>query len=110
MYSKELFKGTLKTIVLRLLQEEDRMYGYQITQRVKELTEGELELTEGALYPTLHKLERQGLVVVEKERVGGRLRKYYRLSPSGVTSALDYQEEFRQFVLAMNRILQLKLD
>ena len=78
MYSKELFKGTLKTLVLHLLQEEGRMYGYQITQRVRELSEGELELTEGALYPTLHKLEKAGLIVAEKERVRGRMRKYYR--------------------------------
>jgi DNA-binding PadR family transcriptional regulator len=110
MYSKELFKGTLKTIVLHMLQREGRMYGYQITQRVKELSNGELELTEGALYPTLHKLERAGLVVAEKERVGGRLRKYYQLSPSGETEAVNYLADFRQFVLSMSRMLQLKLD
>jgi PadR family transcriptional regulator PadR len=110
MYSKELLKGTLKTIVMHLLQEEGRMYGYQITQRVKVLTSGELELTEGALYPTLHKLEKSGLIVSEKERVGGRLRKYYQLSPSGQTQAVNYLEEFRRFVLSMNRILHLKLD
>ena len=49
MYSKELLKGTLKTIILKLLSESDRMYGYQITQKVKEVTEGKINLTEGAL-------------------------------------------------------------
>ena len=108
MYSKELFKGTLKTLVLHLLREEGRMYGYQITQRVRELSDGELELTEGALYPTLHKLEKAGLIVAEKERVGGRMRKYYLLSDAGAVSALDYVQEFQAFVRMMNRILQLK--
>ena len=42
MYSKELFKGTLKTLVLHLLRTEGRMYGYQITQRVRELSDGAL--------------------------------------------------------------------
>ena len=41
------------------------MYGYQLTQRAKELTEGELEMTEGALYPLLHKLESDGLIYSE---------------------------------------------
>jgi len=60
MYSSELIKGTLKTIILKLLSEEKRMYGYEITQKVKELTGGKIQLTEGALYPTLHALEAQG--------------------------------------------------
>ena len=110
MHSKELFKGTLKTLILHLLQAEGRMYGYQITQRVRELTDGELELTEGALYPTLHKLEKAGLIISEKERVGGRVRKYYLLSDSGTVSATDYLDEFRDFVLTMNRIFKLNLD
>lgn len=110
MYSKELFKGTLKTLVLHLLQTEGRMYGYQITQRVRELSEGDLALTEGALYPTLHKLERAGLIVSEKERVGGRVRKYYLLSDLGTVTASDYLNEFRDFVQTMNRIFKLKLD
>ena len=110
MYSKELLKGTLKTIVLRLLEENGRMYGYQITQRVKELSDGQLALTEGALYPTLHKLEKEGLLTTEKEKVGGRVRKYYRLSPQGKASAADYLQQFEAFVLVMNRVLRLRTD
>lgn len=110
MYSKELLKGTLKTIILRLLEENGRMYGYQITQRVKELSDGQLELTEGALYPTLHKLEKEGLLTTEKEKVGGRVRKYYRLSPQGKVSAADYLQQFEAFILVMNRVLRLRTD
>jgi len=110
MHSKELLKGTLKTIVLHLLQTGGRMYGYQITQRVKVLSEGELVLTEGALYPTLHKLEKAGLIVSQKEKVGGRMRKYYALSDLGTESAVDYLDQFQEFVQTMNRIFKLKLD
>ena len=49
--SNEYVRGTLKTIVLNLLSDNGRMYGYEITQQVKERTSGEITLTFGALYP-----------------------------------------------------------
>jgi hypothetical protein len=64
MYSSELIKGTLKTIILKLLVENKRMYGYEITAKVKELTADKIQLTEGALYPTLHALEADGLLAI----------------------------------------------
>ena len=51
------------------------MYGYQMTQRAKDLTKGELEMTEGALYPLLHKLEDDGLITSEIQNINGRDRK-----------------------------------
>lgn len=56
----QLLKGHLHTLVLHLLAEKGRMYGYEITREVKERTQGQVLLTEGALYPVLHKLESQG--------------------------------------------------
>jgi len=53
MHSSELLKGTLQTILLKVLKDNGKMYGYEITQRVKELSAGSILLTEGALYPTL---------------------------------------------------------
>jgi DNA-binding PadR family transcriptional regulator len=108
MYSKELIKGTLKTIILKLLAENDRMYGYEITRHVRELTDGELVLTEGALYPTLHKLEKEGFLVTEKESIGKRVRKYYSLTPSGNEASLDKLREFQEFVQMMQLILNPK--
>ena len=61
MHSPELLKGTLQTILLKVLKDHGKMYGYEITQRVKELSDGRILLTEGALYPSLHKLEAEGL-------------------------------------------------
>lgn len=105
MYSQELIKGTLKTIVLSLLSEHDRMYGYEITQHVKEKTSGEIQLTEGALYPTLHKLEAEGLLTTEKVSIGKRVRKYYRLTENGNKQANDRVNEFRRFTETMNNLL-----
>jgi DNA-binding PadR family transcriptional regulator len=59
---------------MKLLEEKGRMYGYEITQKVKEITKGELNITEGALYPALHKLEADGLLDVEVEKVDNRLK------------------------------------
>lgn len=110
MYSKELLKGTLQTIVLKLLAEHGRMYGYQITQKVKILTHEEIVLTEGALYPTLHKLEAEGLLVTEKEYIGKRVRKYYQLTDTGKVAMNNKVEEFAAFVKTMQTLLQFKLQ
>ena len=46
MGNQKLYKGSLQTIILKLLESNDKMYGYEITQKVKELTKGELKITE----------------------------------------------------------------
>jgi PadR family transcriptional regulator, regulatory protein PadR len=109
MYSKEILKGTLKPIILKLLQEQNRMYGYEITQRVKELTEGKINITEGALYPLLHKLEAEGVVTTDLENIGKRVRKYYKLTPQGSTIAQDLVEEFLDFMVTIKHVLDPNL-
>ena len=85
------------------------MYGYEITQRVKERTKEQITLTEGALYPTLHKLEAEGLVSVEKVNVGRWVRKYYRLTQAGDTATTTKLREFvvHTRVLAINSELKI---
>ena len=95
----------MQTIILKLLSENGRMYGYEITQKVKEMTQAELVLTEGALYPTLHKLEAQGLLVTEQEMVSGRTRKYYSLTPSGDEETVSKIAEFESFLKTMQLLL-----
>ena len=102
----DFLRGTLKTIVLKLLSEQERMYGYEITQSVKERTQGALILTFGALYPVLHKLEQEGLVQAEAVEVDGRLRKYYLLTPTGSTTAALKISEFERFMETMRTLLQ----
>jgi PadR family transcriptional regulator, regulatory protein PadR len=107
MQQSELLKGNLQTIVLKLLADNGKMYGYEITKRVKELSSGGMLLTEGALYPTLHKLEAEGFLNTETIPVGRRIRKYYNLTETGHYSVKDKINEFIDFVNIMNRILQL---
>jgi PadR family transcriptional regulator PadR len=107
MYSSELIKGTLKTIILKLLSESNKMYGYEITSKVKELTGGKIQLTEGALYPTLHALEAKGILTTEVVNVGNRIRKYYSLTPAGKGVASEKLTEFNDFIVTMTELLNL---
>lgn len=106
MNSKELIKGTLRIIILKLLAENKRMYGYEITQRVKDLSDGEIELTFGALYPTLHKLEAENLLTTKTIVVDNRARKYYSLTSSGNEAARVELKEYFGFAKAMNLVLK----
>ncbi len=105
-----LFKGSLTTIVLKLLSERDRMYGYEITKKVKELSGGELVLTEGALYPALHKLEAEGLLSVSVENIGNRPRKYYSLTKTGKKQVVNKLSDLQDFFLQMQTLLNLQLQ
>jgi PadR family transcriptional regulator PadR len=108
MYSSELIKGTLKTIILSLLSNEEKMYGYEITQKVKDRTGGKIQLTEGALYPTLHALEAQGILSTEVVNVGNRLRKYYSITPTGKSVANEKVTEFSEFMATMRILLEVQ--
>lgn len=108
MYSSELIKGTLKTIILKLLSDNDKMYGYEITHKVKELTGGKIQLTEGALYPTLHALEAQGILSTDVVNVGNRIRKYYSVTPKGKKVATEKVNEFSEFLDTMIFLLDLQ--
>lgn len=110
MYSKELLKGTLQTIILKLLKENGRMYGYEITQKVKDQSSGKIQLTEGALYPTLHKLEAEGLLLTDTVAIGKRIRKYYSLTPKGSEQTTNKLEEFSSFISTMQFLLTPKLS
>lgn len=109
MHSPELLKGTLQTIVLKVLKDHGRMYGYEITQRVRELSDERILLTEGALYPALHKLEAEGMLRTEIETIGKRVRKYYTLTPGGKNLVRERVSELSDFVRTMSNVLQVKL-
>ena len=106
--NSQLFKGSLTIIILKLLAENDKMYGYEITKKVKELSNGDIELTEGALYPALHKLEAEGLLDVKIENIGNRNRKYYSLTKQGTKETNFKLQEVADFITQMQQILNLK--
>src|SRR5688500_926400 len=81
--SKDLMAASSTPIVLAILAEADS-YGYAILQRVRELSGGRIEWTDGMLYPVLHRLERLGHVAARWEVAeSGRRRKYYGITANG---------------------------
>jgi len=110
MANQKLYKGSLQTIILKLLEDQDKMYGYEITQKVKEITKGELKITEGALYPALHKLEAEGLLDVEIVNIGNRMRKYYKLTEQGTKETANRLAELEDFIKTMQTIVNPKLS
>ena len=99
MYSRELLKGILKPIILKLLSENEKMYGYEITQRVKQDSKERILIKEGSLYPTLHTLTREGYLTTQSAIVNNRVRKYYSLTQSGeglVSTMVGELQEFRE--------------
>jgi PadR family transcriptional regulator PadR len=110
MHSPELLKGTLQTILLKVLKDHGKMYGYEITQKVKELSDGRILLTEGALYPALHRLEADGILRTEVVNIGKRIRKYYLLTTPGRALAKDRVAEFVDFINTMTTVLQVRVN
>ena len=109
MVSRELLKGSLKSIVLKLLAENGRMYGYEITQMVASLTKGQITLTYGALYPVLHKLEKEGALITESEVVNNRNRIYYKLTKKGNETAREKIKELEDFIKTIGILLKPEL-
>ena len=81
------------------------MHGYAITRKVEELTAGKLKLTFGALYPILHKLEKEGSLVTASENFNNRIRIYYALTPKGHTVVVERIKELNEFIESLQRIV-----
>lgn len=110
MYSKELLKGTIGVMVLKLLEENGRMYGYEISQRVKELTDGKILLKDGSLYPALHKLLSDGIVDYEEQSIGKRVRKYYFLTKEGKKIKDVQIAELKDFLATIQKVIFTDLN
>ena len=108
MISSELIKGSLKTIVLKVIKEEGPMHGYAITQKVEELTQGKIKLTYGAVYPILHKLETEKILVTATEIYNNRTRIHYALTPKGQSLIKDLIVELNDYINALQIIVQPK--
>ena len=102
---KELVKGTLPLIVLRLVAGAD-CYGYQIIKEIEGLSDGVLTFGEGTLYPVLHSLERDGLVSARwGESDAGRRRKYYRATDAGRRDLARRLRDWHDFTTAVDRVV-----
>jgi DNA-binding PadR family transcriptional regulator len=91
-------------MVLGILTEGES-YGYAILKRISELSGGELDWTEGLLYPLLHRLERLGYVESSWQEVAGeRRRKYYRITDRGIAELAEQRQQWETIVDALKEI------
>ena len=92
---KDLVAASATPLVLAILAEGDS-YGYAIIKRVGELSGGQLQWTDGMLYPVLHRLERQGYVAAKwAVSETGRRRKYYRITRDGRAQLADQRRQWQ---------------
>jgi PadR family transcriptional regulator PadR len=104
MLTKDLVAASSKPLLLSILAGGES-YGYEIIQKVRELSGGQIEWSDGMLYPVLHRLERDGLIESEwKESEVGRERKYYFISSDG-RKAL--KSERQQWLAVHNSLCKL---
>ena len=103
--SNTLLKGSLNDAILTLLSSRGSMYGYEICQHVKDLTSGQMRVTEGALYPALHNMEGEGLLVSHSEIVEGRSRKYYAIAPDQKKYAVNHSSRIQDFITQLQILL-----
>jgi DNA-binding PadR family transcriptional regulator len=108
MHSPELLKGMLKTIILKLLSERKRMYGYEIIQAIKEISDGKIDMAVAAIYPVLHKLKEEGALSIEKVDIGERVRIYYSLTPDGNSAAKEKIAELADFMGTIGKLMDFK--
>jgi DNA-binding PadR family transcriptional regulator len=102
---KDLVAASATPLVLAILSEGES-YGYAIIKRVGELSRGELQWTDGMLYPLLHRLERKGYVkAVWGRSETGRRRKYYRLTDAGVELLASQRRQWQVVVSALRGIV-----
>src|SRR5678816_4143609 len=104
--SKDLMAASSTPIVLAIVAEEDS-YGYAILQRVRELSGGHIEWTDGMLYPVLHRLERLGHVEARWEvAASGRSRKYYRITKRGRAQLAEERTQWQAVDATLRGIWQ----
>ena len=102
--NSKLFRGSLDSIILKLLEEHNELHGYVLSQMIAERSNGAFEITEGALYPALHRLEGKEVIKSETRKFQNRHRKYYRLTDKGMQVADQSFEEMRSYIKSLNLI------
>jgi PadR family transcriptional regulator PadR len=104
MLSKELTAASTIPLVLSVLAEGES-YGYALIQRVRELSGGRIEWTEGMLYPVLHWMEREEMIESEwRKGESNRKRKYYRLRSAGRKALKAEQEQWQTITTTLRRL------
>lgn len=101
---KDLVAASATPLVLAILAETES-YGYAILKRVRELSDGEIEWTDGMLYPLLHRLDRLGYVTTEwRTPPGGRRRKYYAITGDGRKAVANHKRQWQTVTRALGDV------
>ena len=99
--------GNIEPLLLYLIFEQP-MYGYQIIKELETRSQGYFKIKEGTLYPVLHRLEREGLILGQWQTLpSGRRRKYYHITNKGRSTLAERQSQWREFLTAMGLVVQL---
>lgn len=101
----DFLNGVPELLILRLLSQQS-MYGYQIVQEIQQSTDHVLEFGEGCIYPLLHKLESQKLLLSDSRVVNGRKRVMYRTSAAGKRRLEESQAAWKRIVAAVGSVLE----
>ncbi len=101
---KDLVAASATPLVLAILAKEES-YGYAILKRVRELSGGELEWTDGMLYPLLHRLSRVGYVTTEwRTPRGERRRRYYAITDGGRVALAEQRKQWATVTRALDDV------
>jgi PadR family transcriptional regulator PadR len=101
----ERVKGHLDLLLLGVLRSSPG-HGYAVITRLRELSDGMLDLTEGSVYPALHRLEDLGLLVSEWQPVAGRRRRIYRLTDHGAKALVSEHRDWQALVSCIDAVLR----
>src|ERR1051326_2683893 len=103
----DLLQGTLDLLILRTLQD-DAKHGWDIAERIEQMSERVLEVNQGSLYPALHRLEHQGWIKAEwgVSELGRRAR-FYRLTASGRKQLELETDQWARLTAAIRRVLEM---
>jgi len=103
---RERLKGHLDVLLLAAVAAAGQSHGYALAKRLREQSQGLLDLGEGTLYPALHRLESSELVASAWATVGGRRRRVYGITPAGRDALAREREEWGAFSRAVDAILE----
>ena len=102
----ELMKGNSESLLLCFVGQQP-MYGYQIIKDLERRSQGYFKFKEGTLYPALHRLEKSGLIMGKWQMLpSGRQRRYYYITDKGKRVLAEKMSQWRDFLTAMNLIIQ----
>jgi PadR family transcriptional regulator PadR len=105
-YGRELLKGSTDSLLLYLINNQP-MYGYQIIKEIEKKSNGYFRFKEGTLYPALHRLEKEGLIRGQWQKLpNGQERRYYHIQEKGQKVLNERLEIWNDFSKAVNMVMQ----